>query len=50
MSLMWIFGFALRHDIGVSKKKGMISDTQIARFKGDAKNFLLATLSNYIAT
>ena len=45
------FGFALRHDIGVSKKKkGTISDTQIARFKGDAKNFLVATLSNCIAT
>ena len=45
------FGFALRHYIGVSKKKkGTISDTQIARFKGDAKNFLVATLSNCIAT
>ena len=44
------FGFALRHDIAVSKKKGTISNTQIARFKGDAKNFLVATLSNCIAT
>ena len=44
------FWFCTETDIGVSKKKGMISDTQIARFKGDAKNFLLATLSNYIAT
>ena len=46
------FGFALRHYIAVSKKKkkGTISNTQIARFKGDAKNFLVATLSNCIAT
>ena len=48
------FGFALRHDIAVSKKKkkkkGTISNTQIARFKEDAKNFLVATLSNCIAT
>ena len=42
-------GFALRHDIGVSKKKGMILDKQIVRFKEDAKNFL-ATLANHIAT
>ena len=42
-------GFALKHDIGVLKKKGTISDTLIARFKEDAKNFL-ATLANHIAT
>ena len=46
-------GFALRHDIDVlkkkKKKKGTISDTQIARFKEDAKNFL-ATRANHTAT
>ena len=42
-------GFAVRHNIGVLKKKGMISDTQIARFKEEANNFL-ATLANHIAT
>ena len=42
-------GFALRHDIGVLKNKGTISDTQIASFKEDAKN-LLANLANHIAT
>ena len=42
-------GFTLRHDIGVLKRKGTISDTQISRFKEDAKNFL-ATLANHIAT
>ena len=31
-------GFALRHDLGFLKKKGTISDTQISRFKEDAKN------------
>ena len=43
-------GFPLRCDIGVlKKKKRTISDTQITRFKEDAKNFL-ATLANHIAT
>ena len=43
-------GFALKHDIGVSKKKkGTVYDMHIARFKEDAKNFL-ATLANHIAT
>ena len=42
-------GIALRHDIGVLKKKGMISDMQIARFKEDGKNSLV-TLANHIAT
>ena len=42
-------GFALRHDIDILKKKGEISDKQIARFKEDAKNFL-ATLANHIIT
>ena len=38
-------GFALRHDIGLLKKKGKISYMQIARFEEDTKNFL-ATLTN----
>ena len=39
-------GFALKHDIGLlKKKKGTISDMQIARCKEDTKNFL-ATLTN----
>ena len=38
-------GFALKHDIGLLKKKGTISDMQIARCKEDSKNFL-ATLTN----
>ena len=42
-------GFALRHDIDILKKKGEISDKQIARLKKDAKNFL-ATLANHIIT
>ena len=42
-------GFALRHNSGVLKTKGTISDTQIARFKEDGKNFLV-NLANYIAT
>ena len=42
-------GFALRHDISVLEKKGMISDMQIARFKEDAKN-IFATLASNITT
>ena len=42
-------GFALRHYVDILKKKGEISDKQIARFKKDAKNFL-ATLANHIIT
>ena len=41
--------FALRHDSGALKTQGTISDTQIARFKEDAK-FFLVNLANYIAT